>query len=71
MKNWTEAYYGITHLNGMKRGFQVTVRDYGSFAECLVFTPGSGFNSAKTKHDSVADAKAYGEAQAAALNAIN
>lgn len=65
---WTAPGYGVTHLQGLKRQFQVTAVDYGSFALCKVFTPGCGFSASETKHDSIEVAKAHGEQQAVALD---
>lgn len=67
--NWSKPFHGIQHLGGLKRGFQVSVTDCGSFAECDVFVPGCGFNATETKHDTVELARAHGEAQARSLGA--
>lgn len=71
-QKWTAySFYGGTHLQGLKRQFQVTAVDYGSFALCKVFTPGCGFSASETKHDSIEAAKAHGLQQAIALDALS
>lgn len=67
---WTAPFYGGTHLQGLKRQFQVTAVDYGSFALCKVFTPGCGFSASESMHESIDAAKAHGLEQAVALNAM-
>lgn len=69
MSVWTKPYHGVQHLNGLRSGFQITVNDRDGFAECLVFLPGHGFNAKSTQHADAAEARAYGEKQAADLRA--
>lgn len=40
---WTKPFHGITHLNGLREGFQVTVSEYapGSSARVVLFVKGS------------------------------
>lgn len=66
---WSKPYCGLTHLSGLRDGFQVTVQDYVAFAECIVFVPGRGFSANKTQHITVEAAKAHGESQAQQLRA--
>lgn len=68
---WSRMYCDTTHLDeAMRRGFQFTVVDRGSFAECHVFRPGCGFSSIETMHKDVAEAKSHAEQQARDLNAL-
>lgn len=68
---WSAPFHGVQHLSGMKRGFQVTVTDYDSFAECSVFVPGCEFNATDSNHDTLAQAQAHGEQQASLLGAAS
>lgn len=67
--NWTAPFHGVQHLKPLKRGFQITVTDRGTFAECDVFLPGGGFTATETQHDSAELARAHGEQQAKLLEA--
>lgn len=66
---WTAPFHGVQHLKPLKRGFQITITDRGSFAECSVFLPGHNFNSTETTHDTANEARAHGEQQARLLEA--
>lgn len=66
---WTTPFHGVQHLDGLARGYQITVTDRESFADCSVFVPGSGFNAKVSQHADAATARAHGEAQADALEA--
>jgi hypothetical protein len=69
-QRWTNPFYGVQHLNGLRRGFQITVADLGSVAECKVFLPGHGFNAKVSVHEDAASARAHGERQAHELDAF-
>lgn len=66
---WTTPFHGVQHLDGLVRGYQITVTDRELFAECSVFVLGGGFNAKVSKHADAATARAHGEAQADALEA--
>lgn len=68
--SWTNPYFGVSHLNGVRREFQITVNDYGSFALLHVFTPGRGFSAKETHHENAGTAMSAGEAEARALGAM-
>lgn len=68
--NWSAPFYGIQHLADLKRGFQITVTNRDEFADCCIFVPGCGFSAAETIHDTIEQAREYGEHQAVMLNAL-
>jgi len=68
--HWSKSLGTQYHLDGLKRGFQVTVSDRGSFAELLVFTPGNGFNAQASSHPTVQDAMDAGQSAALSMNAF-
>lgn len=67
---WSKPYYGVQHLDGLRNGFQVTVTDRGSIAECSVFLPGHQFRATTSVHPDAAAARIHGESQAVALDAF-
>lgn len=69
-QRWTNPFYGVQHLNGLRHGFQITVTDFGSVATCKVFLPDHGFNAKVSVHEDVASARAHGERQAHELDAL-
>jgi hypothetical protein len=69
-REWTNPFYGVQHLRGLARGFQVTVTDRNGWAECDVFTPGCGFSAEESQHDSVAQAIEYGVKRALEIRAF-
>lgn len=68
-REWTKPYFGVQHLDGLRRGWQITVTDRESFAECWVRPEGAGFNGHTTQHDSADLARQYGEQQAHVMDA--
>jgi len=68
---WTTPFHGVQHLNGLRQGFQITVEDLGACALTKVFLPGHNFNARQTTHDGVDAARAFGESQAAELDALS
>jgi len=68
--SWSAPYFSLTHLKGLKAGYQVTVTDRESYAECAIFFPGSGFNATISRHASVDDAKLHGAIRAREMGAI-
>lgn len=68
--NWTAPFYGVQHLNGLRRGFQITITDLGTIVECKVFLPGHCFNATVSTHPSTALAREHGERQARELDAL-
>jgi hypothetical protein len=68
--NWSKPYCSVQHLSGLKRGFQITVTNWNSFADCAVFVPGCGFSATHTDHETIEQAIEHGEKQAALLDAF-
>lgn len=65
---WTQPYCGVQHLNGLPRGWQISVQDYETFANVFVLGPGGGFTSlAEADCDDVQAARVWGERQAQLL----
>lgn len=69
-QNWTAPFHGVQHLNGLRRGFQITVADLGSVAQCKVFVPGHGFKAKTSNHADVTAAREHGANQARELEAL-
>lgn len=69
MTTWSAPFHGVSHLEGLRPGFQVTVCDYDVMAECQVFTPGNGFSANVSKHPTAQQAMAAGVQAADSLNA--
>lgn len=68
MNTWTKPYFGVQHLNGLPRGWQVTVSEYSpGFAQCWVRPEGAGFGGQTTNHESAAAARHHGERQVGLL----
>jgi hypothetical protein len=68
---WSKPYYGVQHLEGTRRFFQVTACDYGAFTEVYVLAPGSGFTAvAQTSFPTAEEARAWGEKMAVDLQAL-
>lgn len=69
---WSKPYYGVQHLEGLHRGWQITVTERTpDFAECWVRPEGAGFNGHTTSHDSIEEARAHGEQQARLMDAFS
>lgn len=68
--HWSEPYHGVTHLLGLRRGFQFSVHDRGSFAYCASFMPGAFWTTPTEYFPSVSEAKRYAERRAIELNAF-
>lgn len=68
--HWSKSLGAMHHLDGLKKGFQITVADRGTWAELLVFLPGQGFNAHVEVCESVAHAQRAGEERAHALDAF-
>lgn len=66
---WSIPLHGVQHLDGLRKGFQITVEAYASFALTLVFLPGHGFDARRTMHADASAARIYGETQANELEA--
>lgn len=67
MPTWTRPYLGILHLNGLKKGFRVTINTLGTgrrFPEYFivkVIFPGSFSSHSELTVDTIEQAKAQGE----------
>lgn len=70
-KTWSAPYYGVQHLEGVKRGYQFTVEDRGAWAESLAFLPGRGFSADRMAHKNVALARSHAEHVAKAMDAFD
>ncbi|MBN8492371.1 MAG: hypothetical protein J0M00_13205 [Burkholderiales bacterium] len=68
--NWEHDGVGLggQYLETGTEGFCAGVHDYGSFAECSIWTPGCGFSPTKTAHETVDEAKAYAEGRLGLLS---
>lgn len=67
---WTNPYYGVQHLNGMKPGVFATVSDHDSFAKAYILNlkSGNGFTPiAECEFSTAAEARAWIEQQAKQL----
>lgn len=71
MATWTNPYCGLQHMNGLKRGCQISVQEYSeSHATAYVLLPGGGFTSAaEGSFDSADSARTWGERKSIELNA--
>lgn len=65
---WTQPYVGVQHLEGLPRGWQVTVENRGSFSDAYVLAPGHGFTPmAEQTFNNVQAARVWAEQQARLL----
>lgn len=70
---WTPLYWGVSHLHTIKCRYQITLRDSGTQTECYVLNfnslhPFTAIDQAYFRGETrLADARAWGEAQALKL----
>jgi hypothetical protein len=62
MSEWTEPYYGVTHLGQLGDRRRVTVTFFPRFATLDCYLQDSGFYPRESTHTSLEDAKVAGEA---------
>lgn len=64
---WSAPYYGIQHYKPSgrsdSRAYWATVTDRGTWADCMISTPGCGFNPERSDHDSAEAARQYAESR--------
>lgn len=66
--SWTTPYHGVQHLNGLKKGWQVTVVARCSFAEAYVLPPGTFTTCDQRSFDTAAEACVWAERRALELH---
>lgn len=68
--SWTKPFYGISHLNGLKKGFRITVREfsYEPGATFSISTPANPISGEEKYFLTLEEAKAYGVEYAKKLN---
>jgi hypothetical protein len=65
---WSPPFHGVQHLDGLKRGFQVTVEDRETWAVAYAL---EGLRTlAESDHDTVAQAREWGEERARLLGLV-
>lgn len=63
--SWSEPFYGVQHLDGVRKGFQVTVEDRDTWSEAWVV---EGLRTlAESSHDTPEQARTWAEGQARLL----
>lgn len=73
---WTRSYYGVSHLKNTKKGWRVTVSDYGLFCNAVIsvigywFAPYQKDKNEWRQMNSVEDAKSWCEKRAIELGVI-
>ncbi len=61
---WSKPYFGVQHCGKFDiKSFWATVVDYGSFATCMVWTPGCGLSPAESDHEDAQAAREHAETQ--------
>lgn len=65
---WTKPYYGVTHLNGLKVGWQITATEFLLTATVYVKPPGTFTSQDDATFMTIESAKEWGEQKARDLN---